>query len=136
MCRYGYHHYKEHFACFECRKAFKRHESLAFWDKPEGRGSKGSWRLISCGLARCPECRRPMTAMGLDFQAPRQVDRKQWRKVEILARHGIRYTSCGCNGPGPRPRTLAEVGPFLASQPARSPGETLLRSFGRKDRQA
>jgi hypothetical protein len=132
MCRYGYHDYKEHFACFDCRKAFKRHESIVVWTKPQAQGSKWSSRLISCGLARCPECRRPMVAMGLDFEVPRQSDFKQWRKVEILARHNIRYSSCGCNGPGPRPRTLAEVGPFLVAQPARSPGEALLRSIDRK----
>ena len=55
-----------------------------------------------------------MHDMGLDFKAPRQNDREQWRKVEMLSFHGYRYSSCGCCGPGFRPSCLRDVPHFLA----------------------
>jgi hypothetical protein len=54
-----------------------------------------------------------MSNMGLDFKAPRQRDKRQWKKVRILFERGYTYHSCGCGGPGYRPRTLAEVPAFL-----------------------
>jgi hypothetical protein len=65
--------------------------------------------------------------MGLDFRPPKQRDTHQWQKVEQLYLHGYTYHSCGCGGPGYRPRTLSEVPAFLSRQPPRSEGESLLR---------
>ncbi|MGZ5968744.1 MAG: hypothetical protein ACXWP4_13820 [Polyangiales bacterium] len=75
----------------------------------------------------CPQCRGPVEAMGLDFKAPPTDDVKQWKKARILADHGIRYTSCGCSGPEPRPEQLRDVEAFLAGSLARSEGDELLR---------
>lgn len=50
-----------------------------------------------------------MVNLGRDFQVPRKRNRKQWRKVELLFRNGIIFDSCGCSGPGWRPRTLLEA---------------------------
>ena len=122
MCRYAFHDYKQHLACFSCRKAFKAFDRVVI-------ANAGCEPALKVRTVSCPECRRPMVAMGLDFKAPRQSNWKQWRKVEILTRHGIRFNSCGCGGPGYRPRTLAEVRPFLASRPRPSPGETLLDAW-------
>ena len=119
MCRYAHHIYKCHFACFRCRKMF-RQPSLA--DLPETRRpATGEPRVVPC-----PECYGAMHNLGRDFKAPRQSDLKQWKKVEILLRHGFSYHSCGC-GPGPRPAALRDVPAFLAEHEPRSVGEKLLR---------
>lgn len=86
----------QHYACFGCRKAFKQPFSA---DLPE---------------RACPQCRQPMTIMGTDFKAPRQDDVRQWQKVAVLARAGIRFFPSSPDGlPGQRPDTLAEVPAFL-----------------------
>ena len=51
--------YKPHYACFNCRKTFKR--------RLMGDIKKGEKSLFE---ARCPECRELMTIMGLDFETP------------------------------------------------------------------
>lgn len=91
MCRYGFAQYKDHYACFQCRKAFK-------YPQP----------------TTCPQCGKLLAAMGLDFQAPKQTAREQWKVVEILYQHGITFSSCGCGGPGYRPRRMRELPAFLA----------------------
>jgi hypothetical protein len=50
------------------------------------------------------------------FQAPKQTDIKQWKKVELLYQQGYAYHSCGCGGPGYRPSRLSEVPEFLEIQ--------------------
>lgn len=50
-----------------------------------------------------------MTDLGRDFQPPRRADFAQWEKVRLLVAAGITFDSCGCTGPGPRPRTLADA---------------------------
>lgn len=115
MCRYALKGpYRDHYACFACRKSFKwphdRHADPATLPSPV-----------------CPQCRGPVEAMGKDFKAPPAHAVKQWHKVRLLADHGIRYTSCGCGGPGPRPEHLRDVEAFLAGSLSRSDGEELLR---------
>jgi len=92
MCRYADHNYKKHFTCFECRKMFKY------------------YRGLGCrGVQKCPQCGKPMVDLGLDFKPPKQNNINQWRKVEILYTHGITFHSCGCHGPGHRPKNLADL---------------------------
>jgi hypothetical protein len=110
MCRYGmYGPYKEKFACFHCRKTFKQtwRSELRTPMRADAEGNR---------IALCPECGRAMKNMGRDFQAPRQSDIRQWKKVELLFARGYAYHSCGCCGPGPRPATLREVPAFMAEQ--------------------
>lgn len=90
MCRYSWSKYKEHYACFNCRKAFKH-------DK---------------GIHPCPECNQPMNEMGLDFKAPKQANKKAWKLIAILFEEGINFKSCGC-GPGYRPRLMRALPDFL-----------------------
>ena len=100
MCRYAMvGPYKQKWACFGCRKPYK---------SPHGEVRRES--------AKCPQCRAPMGNMGLDFRAPKQTDKEQWRKVELLFENGINYSSCGCNGPGPRPARLRDVPQFLQAR--------------------
>lgn len=88
MCRYATHSYRTHFACLLCRHTAKYPRDV----RP-----------------RCPRCLSPMIDMGFDFKPPRRADLHQWVKVRALAGVGIRFDSCGCTGPGPRPRTLGDA---------------------------
>jgi hypothetical protein len=108
MCRYAmYGPYKDHYACFACRKMFR---------KPGAGEMARPPRQDEVREVPCPQCGAPMKDMGLDFKAPKQMDVKQWKKVAMLYARGIAFHSCGCGGPGPRPATLREVAPFLAEQ--------------------
>ncbi|MCX4242749.1 hypothetical protein [Paraliomyxa miuraensis] len=101
MCRYGFAHYKPHHACFACRKAFKRR----LRDDVDPSGDEHP--------ARCPECGALMAEMGLDFQAPPRGKVKAWRVLETLWEVGETFHSCGCGGPGYRPRDPAALRAFL-----------------------
>ena len=98
--------YKDHYACFECRKAFKQSNIL---DLPKQRRPRRGEKTT----VLCPQCRNPMHNMGHAFKAPRQNATKQWKKVETLIAHGIRFDYYGWAGPGYRPATLREVERFL-----------------------
>ena len=106
MCRYGFHTYKDHFACFDCRKTFRVRPAAEWVDEAVRAGD--ARRVV-----KCPDCGRPMANMGLDFKSPRRRDAKQWEKVRLLYRVGIAYGSCGCGGPGPRPQSLGEARALL-----------------------
>lgn len=124
MCRYGmYGPYKQSYACFHCRTSVKWPRDAHRPPPPEA----------TPAAVKCARCGEPMALMGRDFHAPRQRDVRQWRKVELLLRHGYRYNSCGCGGPGYRPRTLSEVPAFLAGQPPRSEGEALRRDTSARE---
>jgi hypothetical protein len=101
MCRYAFKHYKQHFACFACRKAFKRRNRSDV--DPEGDEHP----------ARCPECGHAMAEMGLDFKAPPQGKLRAWRVLETLWEVGETFHSCGCGGPGYRPREPAALQAYL-----------------------
>jgi hypothetical protein len=110
MCRYGqYGPYKEKWACFACRKSFKK-TNISSYERLF-LGANAQWRKFNC-----PQCSRPMNNMGFDFKAPSQADMEQWQKVGMLFAHGYTFSSCGCCGPGPRPAGLREVPEFLQEQ--------------------
>lgn len=90
MCRYALHPVKTHYACLPCQ----------FTAKHPGRNDPAP---------ACPRCGQHMVDVGRDFKAPRRANAGQWRKVRMLTAAGISFDSCGCTGPGPRPRTLAEA---------------------------
>lgn len=122
MCRYGQYTYKDNFACFKCRKAFKK---TSRWELPEEvRPAEGERRIC-----KCPQCGEEMADMGLDFKAPKNSDVKQWRKVEILYQHDFTFHSCGCCGPGFRPKELNEVFDFIDGSKSKSEGEMLLQKI-------
>jgi hypothetical protein len=79
-----------------------------------------------------------MIDLGYDFRVPRRADTNQWRKVALLVENGIRFRSCGCCGPGYRPRTLAEAKAALQRRPSltwrrdfRTPYEKFVRELSR-----
>jgi hypothetical protein len=104
MCRYATTNYKPHCACFGCRKAFRRRLALDV----EHHGPEQP--------AVCPECGGPLASMGLDFKAPRRDDLKGWRLAEELWTVGETFHSCGCSGPGYRPRDLPAYREFLVER--------------------
>ncbi len=57
-----------------------------------------------------------MADMGLDFKAPKQNDIKRWRMAKELWTIGETFHSCGCSGPGYRPREPAALRTFLVAR--------------------
>jgi hypothetical protein len=100
--------YKTHWACLPCRHTAK------FLSE--------QWECMRVAPT-CPRCRAKMVHLGRDFHAPRRADTNQWRKVAVLYAAGITFDSCGCTGPGYRPRTLADAKADLrdARRPVRPP---------------
>lgn len=123
VCRYAmYGPYKDIYACFSCRKVFKQASNTELDQAAKQRRQY-----------KCPQCNEIMKDMGYDFQAPKQNDLKQWKKVEILYQNGFTYHSCGCGGPGYRPAKLSEVEEFLRNNRAfKSEGELLLNQLTRR----
>ena len=101
MCRYAITSYKAHLACFACRKGFKRR--LQRDVDPAG----------DAHPARCPQCGAPTADMGLDFKPPGRSDTAGWATVASLWEIGVTFHSCGCGGPGYRPRLQRDYLPFL-----------------------
>ena len=127
MCRYAESTYKEPFACFYCRKVFKQ---TSRWELPSHQQLKpGETRMVPC-----PQCGAFMADMGHDSKAPKLGDVKQWEKVRILYENGFNFYSCGCCGPGMRPRELKEVHEFIESKRSKSEGELLLQKIEQNTR--
>lgn len=55
-----------------------------------------------------------MTDAGRDLCIPRKHDKAGWRVLITLLASGIRFNSCGCDGPGYRPRTVGELRRYTA----------------------
>ncbi len=90
--------YKPHYACFKCRKTFKRR---LIKDITEGGQSIQE--------AKCPECGELMANMGLDFESPKKDDVKKWEHLKSLYSVGITFHSCGCSGPGYIPNSKEKL---------------------------
>ena len=106
MCRYATNSYKPHYACFGCRKQFKRR--LA-------RDIEHSGDEVP---ARCPQCGATMVDLGLDFKPPPQDDERAWSVAASLWEVGETFHSCGCGGPGYRPRDPVALRAYLADKRA------------------
>lgn len=98
MCRYAFVDYKPHYACFNCRKTFKRRlaEDL---DIPAEQTTE----------ARCPRCGELTADMGLDFKSPPKSGIKAWAHLKDLYSVGISFHTCGCYGPGYIPKNREEL---------------------------
>lgn len=90
--------YKPHYACFKCRKTFKR--------RLMGDIKKGEKSVFE---AKCPECGELMANMGLDFESPKKDDFKKWEHLKSLYSVGITFHSCGCSGPGYIPNSKEAI---------------------------
>ncbi|TAE74766.1 MAG: hypothetical protein EAZ85_03880 [Bacteroidetes bacterium] len=98
MCRYAMTSYKSHYACFDCKKTFKRR---LMWDI-----NKDDKRTVE---AKCPQCGQFMANMGLDFKSPKKDNLKQWTHIKNLYAVGITFHSCGCTGPGYIPNSTEKL---------------------------
>lgn len=107
MCRYGMSSYKPHYACFNCRKAFKR-KLLIDVDRNVAYKNEGDHNP-----SKCPQCDELMADMGLDFEAPKNKDIKVWKHISSLYKVGITYHSCGCSGPGYIPSDTSQLIAFF-----------------------
>jgi len=160
MCRYGFKLYKSHFACFHCRKAFKK-TALEDWASHNQLGSAlhDIFKVFGSDNRRtrveekfgityeqiekqyleavsvCPECGNRMAAMGLDFKAPKKSDREAWTIIRNLYEHGFAFRGCGCYVGYEPPRKVREVPRWLAEQNdkfCKSEGERLLAAIREK----
>ena len=95
MCRYAGMRYKVHYACFGCRKVFRRRYNEHY------------------DVGRCPGCRAPMAGLGMDVRAPRRNATRQWRMLGALYAVGHAFQTCGCHGPGLVPGNRAEYRTYL-----------------------
>lgn len=102
MCRYAMMVYKDHYACFNCQKTFKRRVL-----KDVDRDAQISVET------KCPECGNLMANMGLDFESPAKNDHKQWTHIRDLYTVGITFHSCGCSGPGYIPQDRNAIIAYL-----------------------
>ncbi len=98
-----------HFACFDCRKAFKQTGS-SNWD-PE----------VPKRPFPCPDCKRSMVRLGRYFKAPPKRATRQWIKVELLYHYGERFES-GHSGLDRKCRTLSDAVAHLV-RPTRAVSE-------------
>jgi hypothetical protein len=134
MCRYGLKKYKDHYACFDCRKTFKQPFRLEPTFDMTSRGIvyKSGQNVLRLGSEQCPECKKTMHHIGHDFQAPKRSKVAQWEKVRQLVLAGFKFHSCGCGGPGERPRHLREVPEFLQQNRSLDEGQRLLETFSHR----
>jgi hypothetical protein len=157
MCRYAYKIYKSHFACFECRKAFKKtaledyvkhkgldsayHQITKVFGSPKRRRNKEQELGITyeeikeqyfADVSCCPECGGTMAAMGLDFKAPKHTDVEAWEIVAKLYEKGFAFKGCGCYVGYDPPTKLSELDAWLGKHMKKSEGEKLLEVIVKK----
>ncbi len=97
--------YLHPYACFHCRKSFKRANRFE-------------------AVLPCPECGGPSIGLTRKFKPPKRADTDQWKKVEALVRAGFLFWSVD----EPYPDALQEVAAFaerhadfIARERARAP---------------
>jgi hypothetical protein len=85
------------FACFECRRAFKRGYEPGVESRP------------------CPACGGTAYRLNRKFKTPKRNNLKQWQKVRFLYERGFRFQSVPHRGGRavPYPKTLAEARVFV-----------------------
>lgn len=138
MCRYGEHVYKPHFACFDCRKVFKKapvedflkqrnmlHVYQRLWsvhfreklrtevEKEVGTTFEALQEMYQEQIATCPQCGGQMANMGRDFKAPKQTNVKAWKIIKGMYTTGYSFHTCGCSGPGYVPESPADYRAYL-----------------------
>ena len=91
--------YLHPFACFHCRRSFKRPWERGVEQRP------------------CPNCGAPAVPLNRKFKPPRADDAEQWKKVEYLVRHGFRFQSIYDSAGNciAYPETLKEAVEFVKS---------------------
>ena len=76
--------YKQHYACFNCRKAFKKTNLLEVL--------KQRVRIDEAGrVAHCPQCGERMPDVGYDFEPPKKDDVKAWEEARAKVMGTVGY---------------------------------------------
>jgi hypothetical protein len=102
--------YLIHFACFACRRSFKRKIEFG----------------AAVYLKPCPDCSGQAIHLGRHFKAPKRTDQKQWRKVEYLVRAGFFFQHVqNANCRVPYPETLEDAREFVATYQSQAWSERL-----------
>lgn len=83
------------FACFDCRKSFKRNRPVFGYFDKTGKAHSLDFRVAQTLRQQeppaCPECRKATFYMGKDFKAPRTSDIRGWKSAEAHIRSGNVY---------------------------------------------
>ncbi|THB63983.1 MAG: hypothetical protein D6B27_11230 [Gammaproteobacteria bacterium] len=72
------------YACTKCRKTFKKR---AF-----AQDKKRKWSPTGYSF-KCTNCGNIMFEAGTAFKAPKQSDKKQWQKIEVLLLSGYKFNA-------------------------------------------
>lgn len=87
MCAMDYHHFGrrllQHYACFDCRKAFKAGDEFVPVKVLTPRGLR---RDETPRKVVCPDCGKVMARMGRLFRAPKMSKIKAW--AALATRYG------------------------------------------------
>ena len=76
--------YKQHYACFECRKAFKK---TNIEEVPKER-----LQIDEAGrVVRCPQCGERMPDVGYDFEPPKKDDVEGWEEAKAKIEGTLDY---------------------------------------------
>jgi hypothetical protein len=121
--------YQIQFACFDCRKAFKRPYTVGEQERAAWLSHRLSGKQPSKGFTLpnflCPDCGRNLTLVGRAFRALRHGNLDGWRKVEFLVCSGFTFWS----GLGRYPKTLTEAQKFVEKHRKTSSGQKLAARF-------
>jgi hypothetical protein len=101
--------YKSHYACFDCKKTFKRKliQDINRLNTKQGVDAK------------CPQCGQIMIHMGNNFAAPKMGSIKEWEYLEILHSVGLTLDSIAI-GYQPVPNSIEKLVDYLEEMKFRS----------------
>jgi len=93
---YGCNTHDYPFACFACRKSFKRPwvslQKPFRFKKAERTAFEDQVKRFERGFRhKCPQCGGPSHFMGRDFKAPKTADIKAWERVQRFIFSGRTY---------------------------------------------
>jgi len=149
MCRYAFKDYKPHFACFGCRKTFKKVRMEEYFAQ---RGLGPTYDRLSSGktdekhageievmeqgylkdVGICTHCGTEISSVGMDFRAPPMAEKEAWAILHCLYQYGFAFTGCGCSVGYKPPAKMSGMAEFLGSHSRKSGGKKLLENIQRK----
>lgn len=89
------------YACFACRKSFKRPQfspaAKSFMTSAQIAGQRrAADEFEHARVYKCPDCGGPTHYMGKDFKAPKKSDVRAWREAqEFVGTGNIYYRGTG-----------------------------------------
>ncbi len=81
------------YACFACRKSFKRPQPAGALDRfmlePQRKAQRAQVAQAQEHRSyACPNCGRETSFMGIDFKAPKMTDTRGWKVAEEFIKSG------------------------------------------------